>query len=532
MIFKSLFKDKGFSLLSLWFFLLPIYSFIWSNLPSVVLLICSIVFILFERRKRSESSILLILVLLFYLISIIGVFYSLYPHKGMYMIHQQLSMLLLAVIVYVRRLTLRELQHLAFLVVGGTLAVGIFLFIKSINISLENSDYMQMFYDSFAPTTRFYPTYLSLFLSFSMVVLFVSFKKKCSLFIGTNLFHLITLLFLGVFTFCLDSKVGTLSMFVIVIYFSVWFIIKDFKLEKVLLVPAICFMLFNIFVASPRNLMMVDSLGERNQGTSTVINATSTSQRVIFIKAAIKTIPKTFPWGEGSYGKKATPEFSKTLEEFLPSLDTYSERPRAIRRSNAHNQFLDTTMQHGLVGLVVLCALLACPFVFSILKNDYVVPLLIIVVTLFFCVEGIVLKSYGTRYFSALWLFFLIPSIRKNSPYHLKETMNINIKLTQMSSFFRDESGFWDIKWLLLGLFTACVLMLFIVTNDIAISYNNWNEYTIRETKTTYIPWFVITIVIYLLRSFIALVRKEKNKKWVLYVILLLFQPLMIFFYM
>lgn len=525
---KAFLKDKGIHLLSLWFYLLPVYSCMWSSTPSVFLLFLVIVFTVMDRKVNTFSfHPVIFTILLFYFVSIVGVFYTQHPYKGIALVNEQASLLLLAVIVYIRQFSVKQLQYWALLIVCGTISVALFLFVKSTLIALSSGDIMQLFYVSFAPTTRFYPTFLSLFSTISFIIIFVSFEQRLSLFHGKNLLNLIVILILGLFTFCLDSKAGTLAMFIVVTYFGCWYLIRDFKLQKLLLVPALFFMCFNLFVSSPRNLMMLDSIGQGSVSTT----STSTSQRMIFIKAAFKTIPRTMPFGEGSYGKKATPGFSKSLEDFVPTEKTYLELPAAIRRSNSHNQFLDTAMQHGIGGLLLLGILFLYPFITALKKKDYVLPLLLLVTGFYFGVEGIILKGYGVRYFAVLWLVY-ITFATKERAIQLRLSLNINRPIKNIWLFIKDKQGKWNLGIMLLWLVVALVLMFFIATNDIIINYNSWGERAIRETRSTYIPWFGLTLFVFLLRSLVAFSKKERNNKWIVYLILLLFQPLMVFFYM
>lgn len=503
-----------------WLILLPLYAGVWNDTWINLILICSVVTLKGLKNILNPVNISL---LFFYLLSIVGIFYSDYPLKGQQLLYAQLPFLLVPCY-FLRKEKKIKLQFISIVICLSTFSLGLFLFIKSLSIALQNLDLTQLFYVNFAPATRFYPTFNSLFTSFSLIILFSSFKKEQSLFRGGNLFCLISLLFIGLLHFCMDSKAGTIAEILIVFYFAIMYIRKGFSYKKLLIIPALVFMFVNIFIASPRNLMMLDSF-KNDKGV-----ATSTSHRILFIKAATKTIPTSLPWGEGSYGKNSTKKFSENIDELLPEFPAHEVLPNALKRSNAHNQYLDSLLQHGILGLSSLLLLLGALVYVAIKNKDSLILLIILVLSFYFAVEGILMAGYGARFVAILIGGYIYTC--EVSGCKLQALLSIRDEFAELNRRVKFSKSMWDIQRLSVLGGVGLLLMGFVLTNDIIISYSDWESTIVSENRITYIPWFVITFLVYFIRTFVGVVRKEKSKKWVFYVILLLFQPLMIIFYM
>jgi O-antigen ligase len=90
-------------------------------------------------------------------------------------------------------------------------------------------------------------------------------------------------------------------------------------------------------------------------------------------------------------------------------------------RSNAHNQYLETATQTGIIGLLSLILMLSVPFIRSIRKKQEVLFLFLIIIGVNFLFESMLMKLSGVL-FIGFWLSFLLiiqdnsgPAVSKNS---------------------------------------------------------------------------------------------------------------------
>ncbi|MBA6313761.1 O-antigen ligase family protein [Cellulophaga baltica] len=87
---------------------------------------------------------------------------------------------------------------------------------------------------------------------------------------------------------------------------------------------------------------------------------------------------------------------------------------------NAHNQFLETSIQTGIIGLLLLCSILLT-LLYSRKKNPYIYDFLIIIVASFM-IESVLNRNLGTIGF-AYWIFLL--TTYKTDSKNIKEHNNV-----------------------------------------------------------------------------------------------------------
>lgn len=515
-------------------YFLPLYSTYWRALWLEGYFLVITLFMLFEKsrmvrytEKRSGSTLSLLMLLLYFVV-IGGVFYTRNVNEGI--AHMNELFLILPMVVWGQYYDFekKDIKQVVSILVLGVLTVITFLLIKGMSIYIQSGDPTQFFYVNLAPTTRFYPTSLSLYTSLALIALLASFNPKQSLFKGQNVGLLLLLLYVGLFVFLIDSRTATFSMFIIILSFVAMYIIQKFEAKRLLLIPAVFFMVFQLFHCSPRNLAMVDSLSKRK--SSEINTANSTSQRLLFFLSAIEAAPQNLIFGEGSYRKKPTPTFVKVLDKKLEGYHESDEFRRVLLRSNAHSQYLDGVLQHGLFGLFIYLSLLVYSIVISVYRRDPIQALFVVLLAFYSLFDAPLMSGFGARYIAIVWGVLFVYSVSKDVT--LKAVFNMSTGFSYAKKCLDSRQGKWDGIRLVLILLVGLFGMLFVLSNDIIISYNLWGESTVRETRGTYIPWFGFSLMVFIIRSIVGIIKQERNNKWIIYSILLLFQPLMVYFYM
>ena len=80
----------------------------------------------------------------------------------------------------------------------------------------------------------------------------------------------------------------------------------------------------------------------------------------------------------------------------------YEERGITLARSlslNAHNQYLQTLLGTGMLGLILLGLILAIPFALSIKYKNYLYTMFVIIVSINFLPESMLETQAGTMFF-------------------------------------------------------------------------------------------------------------------------------------
>jgi O-antigen ligase len=83
---------------------------------------------------------------------------------------------------------------------------------------------------------------------------------------------------------------------------------------------------------------------------------------------------------------------------------------------NSHNQFLSTALDLGLLGVIVLIAMLMLPLVYAIRKKSAIAAGFSLIILIFFCVESMLLRQKGIVFFSFFYSVLLCQALQEKTP--------------------------------------------------------------------------------------------------------------------
>lgn len=237
-----------------------------------------------------------------------------------------------------------------------------------------------------------HPAYLSMYLLFCLVILFTeNYKSKR---------EMITHLILGCVIVCflalLATRMAILSFIGIAVYFS-FKKAQEKKFKLVLLVTS-----FSIFIAlllwlNPvaRFRVLEEPMITTYQADKSVTNWNSVNYRLLEWEGSWSTIRKNWLFGVGTGdGKQAMDNFYSQYNSTTVGLI-----------HNAHNQYLQTWMESGVIGLIVF---LVCLFagLFSLYKDSSYVSFILIFS--FMCLtESIGERQKGVVFFMLFQALYL-----------------------------------------------------------------------------------------------------------------------------
>lgn len=125
----------------------------------------------------------------------------------------------------------------------------------------------------------------------------------------------------------------------------------------------------------------------------------SSDDRLVITQTALQTIGENLPWGVG---------VGDRIDELQVRFkQNTSDQAIIDRHFNPHNQFLDTLLSTGVIGLLVLLSLVAIPFFVE--KRDNVYLLLFISITAFCALfESILERQMGIQFFCLFYCLLLV----------------------------------------------------------------------------------------------------------------------------
>jgi len=248
-----------------------------------------------------------------------------------------------------------------------------------------------------------HPTYFSMYLLFAIVVLFWEYFIKTDI----NKRKLIVLLLISWFWFfiiLLQSKAGIIIASLVFITFAVILLINHKKIIQIITVLLVLFggyYIVNRFIITANNSRIYNAeyniLDKKVDTTTTE----SSQARILVWTASSKIIKNNFLYGVG------TGDIKDELDKMYVKMNMTGAHKE---RLNAHNQYLQSAISLGILGLISIIAIFLFPFIYSIKEKKYIYSFFLIIVGLNIFVESMFETQAGVMFYAFFnILFFIIP---------------------------------------------------------------------------------------------------------------------------
>jgi O-antigen ligase len=393
------------------FFVIPVFPILIS--PSILL----IVFSLFVNNKKLKTNFtfnrLLLLPFFLYVAYMFGLFFTDTNGMPIVVAERKLSFLVFPLI-FIFHFGFDELKRklLWYSFFTGLLLYSFISFCGSAISFYENQNFDSFFSSAFS--FELHPSYSSFYFCIAIVFLlnemilhwrdFSKYKKMAFL----SMFFLFSFV-----VFLLASKLGLISYLLILISALIYFTYKSKKFKILLFFTAIIgLIMLLLFFVNPVPL----------QRFKNIFSATSISQQELFMKhhnsiesntvrrmiwIVSTEIIKENPWGVGS---------GDANEALMVKYKEKDMNGAFEKQFNAHNQYLQTTIALGFIGLSLLILLLLAPIFEAFRKRSFILFMFSLVVILNLSVESM-FESESGIVFICLFYCFLLGEKKKNHEF-------------------------------------------------------------------------------------------------------------------
>jgi len=356
--------------------------------------------------------------LLFFIWYISGLFYTNDSHNGMLLVFRRLSFILFPlVLINPGDMIKKKIMLLLRIFSISTLLYVLFSFGFALYRSLYLKDGSFIFnphpidrdWDNYFFGTDFsfsqHPTYLAMYVMLSFFIVFDSYFNRSIRRLYRYLW-LVAGVILLVSLYFISSRAGILSaMILIPVYFIVQFSkIKRGWISVLVVVGALAIFILSFLHNERIKYYLPDT------PSSSVVDKLKLDNRVPIWKSAIKVIRHNVVFGVGA--GDASAEIRKAYKKA-----GYTEM--YYDNLNAHNQYLETFVANGLVGLTILLSIVAFMMYKAISRRGLIPILFTLIILIFFLFESILNRIAGVTFFS---LFaFLLMNLNENN-YHSVES--------------------------------------------------------------------------------------------------------------
>lgn len=388
--------------LSLTAFLMPFGGIVISY--SIVLNIAFFLSILFRSKQlRFTQTGFVILFTSFYLIHIVGLFYTDNLQAGWKDLQLKLSILLFPLLFSVSASFIRiNTEKLLASFIAGCTAAGVSCLVISAFHFYHEPIREYFFYSRLS--WFLHPAYYSLYLNFAMAFLSWNRLKNTNRNnINTAAFYSLNFFF-AVLIILLSSKIGIITM-VLLVLFYIFLNLTNFKKTKnfLILLGVVIILVSTFFIlriSSDRFMTMKEFF---QTDTIDVTTIESTAARKLVWKSAVILLKEDWLWGVGNGDVN---DVLKTQYQKTGLTGVYEEG------LNAHNQFLQTWLGLGIPGLLLLLTNTIVMMVYSLGRRNYLLSIFLFLICSNFLTESMLQRQAGVLFFSFFFSVLIFYSKR------------------------------------------------------------------------------------------------------------------------
>lgn len=408
MISNVLNQKIHFYLTCLLVFFMPIYPKI---LPILIILLTANWVINPKNIKLSYKTITnnftFSTTAILYILYLIGILYSSNLNFGIKVVETKMSLLIFPLIYgsYINFTKEKMHHYLKFFTYGCIiytlicLSYATYAYFKPVYIIINDYSFnlgANYFYYTYL-SVFFHPSYTAMYSVFALSIIFIELKKGV---LKLNWIVILSIFLLTIFVLLLSSKAGWITLFILYTYVIVWLIsLKKFISILYFTIPlTIAFLVFNVYYSPnvsqriPKVESIKKALFEKDQNNEVVTTSNDGNATRIFVwKASTELFLQNFLFGTGTGDSK---------EELLKK---YLERGMTTEHQNelnSHNQFLNTAIALGVVGLVILLLSLLFPLYLSLTNKNYIITAFLIIVSFNMLFESMLERQTGVVFYA------------------------------------------------------------------------------------------------------------------------------------
>lgn len=343
--------------------------------------------------------------ILFFLAHAIAYFFSVNKKEALFSVELKLSFLILPILFFISDFDNKSKNKLLFSFVIASLLSAFICIINSLFFFSKNNELLT--YNNFC--LFMHPSYFSMYLCFSIIILLLRFNDLNFLnhqksIVGISIF----ILLLGVFFAA--SKMGILT-FLILIPIVMLYIFWKNKNYKLIFISVLFFTIGSLF------FFLSDSIAAARFRSSFKFLSSSVSN--IDKSTSESNAVRVLVWNQSIQLMKEKPILGYTPGDVNDNLYvSYKENELTgalENKLNAHNQFLQTSLGIGVIGLLLLVSLILLTVYNGIKENNMLLVFFAILIFFNFSVESMLQTSAGTLFF----VFFI--SLFTITKYNLPE---------------------------------------------------------------------------------------------------------------
>ncbi len=391
---------------NLLFYLIPfaLGCYIYAT-PAII--IAFIAFWILEGNLKSKLTQFLnnkvaLLFVSFYLLHLLGMFYTHNPSAGWFDLQVKLSILLFPVaLVSEGAMDFRKQKHFTAMFATGLTLNGLICLGHAVWLYLAKDKYIFQ-YKEFS--LFLHPTYYSMYIDIAFALGFsVITRQEAMLSKLEKRYFGMLFCFLIFMLILLQSKTGLITsgivIFLILIRYISFTKLWTVSIASVIIISLIAALTEHFIInTGPSRFQSVGNIMLNDKPVDTK-SVESSQARILIWRSALPVIKEFLLYGVGTGG----------VEDALVKQYSKNQYTGIMKsRLNAHNEYMQVTIELGLIGLLCLLSCLFIPLYLSIRQRRFVYFIFLTVLIINFLTESVLETQGGTMFygfFNSLLMF-------------------------------------------------------------------------------------------------------------------------------
>ena len=348
-----------------------------------------------------EKNILIITCtfVLFWLINVVGLLYSNDLIRGLMRTYDKLPFLVYPLVFFTldKNYFTKEKIHILFKGVLGATAIMLLLcWGRALALYLSTGK-THHFYYSYLSQLFGHPAYCALLVCIAFTIAFYFFNHlPQTTHRLPHIAYACLLVFFAVSIYFLQSR-SSIVAFIIVLFCTLFYYLqkhhKSFRQGIIGILTVLIFIALIVKIFPNRIGLYFDKMNVEQWSTQTILGQRSEIWNVSYQLAMQNKLS-----GIGT---------GYSVEQYLVETDMeIFNKDRVL--INAHNQFLQTFLEHGILGIGLLIFLMIYSFIFSIKTKNYLLLMLLIALIINIFFESMLERNHGIFIFTLFYCLFIV----------------------------------------------------------------------------------------------------------------------------
>ncbi len=376
-----------------------------------LLSIVTIIHALVSKQKPSLGSATVVIILMaFYMLHVVGVMYSQNQKEAWFVLEKKLSLILLpALFLFGPRLNSKETRIVLLSFVASCVFVCALCLAIATSKFAQTKDITFFYYHSLSINVGMHAAYLAMYLCFAIaILLFLFYKEKTTLRSNQKILYVLSILAMSVVIFMLSARTQiVILMLEMIIYFIFKFNLNKHPLKAILLSAIIMGIALGAALLFPGTRERFKEAVNYNNEYALSKKWGEKQMRYLIWKSALQASEANIVIGTGTGDVQDDLQKIYIEKEYI-SL-TYFEKTRF----NAHNQYFETLIGLGIIGLLGFLSVMVVVIRNAFRSKNSICLMGILIFAASCITESMLERQNGIVFFSFFSVFLLANNYSK-----------------------------------------------------------------------------------------------------------------------